>query len=160
MTFYNEQIYPFLVNRLGNPKPVQQLRQRIIPLAQGIVLEIGVGSGTNFPYYDPAKVRLLYALEPNPGMLRLAEVERRKTAINVQFLDLPGERIPLEFYKRMFGIEPSKVRKGYAKFDVSNPPLNFTPNEVPFGERGALFHMGIQIGSTDDVLAVRQRWFE
>lgn len=66
----------------------------------------------------------------------------------------------LEFYKKMFGIEPSKVRRGYAKFDVTNPPLNFTLNEIPFAERGALSHMGIQVGSTDDVLAVRQRWFE
>lgn len=66
----------------------------------------------------------------------------------------------VEFYKKMFGIEPSKVRKGYAKFDVSSPPLNFTLNEVPFAERGALSHMGIQVGSSDDVLAVRQRWLE
>jgi len=65
----------------------------------------------------------------------------------------------LEFYKKMFGVEPSKVRKRYAKFDVSNPPLNFTLNEVPFGERGALSHMGIQVGSTEDVLAVRERWY-
>jgi ubiquinone/menaquinone biosynthesis C-methylase UbiE len=96
MTFYKDRIYPCLVNWLGNPRPVRKLRQHIIPLAQGVVLEIGVGSGANFPYYDPAKVRLLYALEPNPGMLRLAEVERRETALNIRFLDLPGERIPLD----------------------------------------------------------------
>ena len=35
------------------------------------------------------------------------------------------------FYRKLFGIEPSKVRPGYAKFDVSNPPLNFTLNETP-----------------------------
>ncbi len=62
------------------------------------------------------------------------------------------------FYKKLFGIEPSKVRKGYAKFNVENPPLNFTLNQAPFGERGALSHLGIQVGSTDDVLAVRERW--
>ena len=64
----------------------------------------------------------------------------------------------IQFYRKMFGIEPSKVRTGYAKFDVQNPPLNFTLNQVPFGERGALSHMGIQVGSTEDVLAMRQRW--
>jgi hypothetical protein len=52
----------------------------------------------------------------------------------------------IEFYQKLFGIEPSKVRTGYAKFDVSNPPLNFTLNEAPFGERGALSHLGIQRG--------------
>ncbi|CAN5722046.1 hypothetical protein BH20ACI3_BH20ACI3_12260 [soil metagenome] len=62
------------------------------------------------------------------------------------------------FYQKMLGIEPSKVRQGYAKFDVRNPPLNLTLNEVAFKERGALSHLGIQVGSTDDVLAMRQKW--
>src|SRR5207253_89314 len=66
-------------------------------------------------------------------------------AINVKNV----EQSP-EFYRKMFGIEPSKVRKGYAKFDVSNPSLNFTLNEVAFAERGALSHMGIQVGSTEE----------
>jgi catechol 2,3-dioxygenase-like lactoylglutathione lyase family enzyme len=64
----------------------------------------------------------------------------------------------IEFYKKMLGIEPSKVRPGYAKFDVQNPPLNLTLNEAAFGERGALSHLGIQVGSTDDVLQTRQQW--
>lgn len=55
-----------------------------------------MGSGANFIHYDPAKVSLLYALEPNTGMLRLAERRRQQTKLNVEFLDLPGERIPLE----------------------------------------------------------------
>jgi len=65
-----------------------------------------------------------------------------------------------EFYRKMLGIEPVKVRVGYAKFDVTNPPLNLTLNEAEFGERGALSHLGIQVASTDDVLAVRERWAE
>jgi catechol 2,3-dioxygenase-like lactoylglutathione lyase family enzyme len=64
----------------------------------------------------------------------------------------------MEFYRKMFGIEPSKVRNGYAKFDVQNPPLNFTLNEVPFSDAGALSHMGIQVGSSADVLSIRQKW--
>lgn len=66
----------------------------------------------------------------------------------------------LEFYRKMLGIEPSKVRTGYAKFDVQNPPLNLTLNQVPFKERGALSHLGIQVASTDDVLVMRGRWAE
>jgi catechol 2,3-dioxygenase-like lactoylglutathione lyase family enzyme len=74
-------------------------------------------------------------------------------AINVRDVDRS-----VAFYRTLFGIEPSKVRTGYAKFDVQNPPLNFTLNQVQFGERGALSHLGIQVGSTDDVVAVRHRW--
>lgn len=66
----------------------------------------------------------------------------------------------LEFYRRMLGIEPSKIRTGYAKFDVQNPPLNLTLNEVAFSGRGALSHLGIQVASTNDVLAMRDKWAE
>ncbi|HEX8070173.1 MAG TPA: ArsI/CadI family heavy metal resistance metalloenzyme [Pyrinomonadaceae bacterium] len=64
----------------------------------------------------------------------------------------------LEFYRKLFGLEPSKVRPGYAKFDVQQPPLNLTLNEVPFNERGALSHLGLQVATTADVLAMRARW--
>ena len=95
MPFYRDHIYPHLVNVLGDPKPIQEVRQRIIPLAQGAVLEIGVGPGVNFVHYDAARVSRVYALEPNPGMIRLAEQQRRQTQVKIEFLDLPGERIPL-----------------------------------------------------------------
>jgi len=64
----------------------------------------------------------------------------------------------IDFYQRMLGIEPSKVRAGYAKFDLQNPPLNLTLNEVSFKEKGALSHLGIQVASTEDVLAMREQW--
>jgi catechol 2,3-dioxygenase-like lactoylglutathione lyase family enzyme len=64
------------------------------------------------------------------------------------------------FYRRLFGIEPSKIRKGYAKFDLSDPPLNFTLNEEASEKRGVLSHLGIQVESTADVLAMRRLWRE
>lgn len=64
----------------------------------------------------------------------------------------------IEFYKKLFGIEPSKVRTGYAKFDLHNPPLNLTLNQHQFSTQGALSHLGIQVRTTDDVLAMRQKW--
>ena len=66
----------------------------------------------------------------------------------------------IQFYRKMLGIEPSKVRTGYAKFDVQNPPLNLALNEGPVTSSGALSHLGIQVGSTEDVLAMRQKWNE
>ncbi len=95
MPFYKDRVYPHLVTMLGNPKPIREVRQRILPLAVGRVLEIGVGPGVNFVHYDPARVSKVYALEPNPGMIRMAEQQRRRTELDVEFLDLPGERIPL-----------------------------------------------------------------
>ena len=75
-------------------------------------------------------------------------------------LNVKDVGISLEFYRKLLGIEPSKVRTGYAKFDVRNPPLNLTLNQHAFTERGALSHLGIQVASTDDVLAIRERWTE
>jgi len=95
MHFYKDRVYPHLVTMLGNPKPIREVRQRILPLAEGRVLEIGVGPGVNFVHYDPAKVNKVYALEPNPGMIRMAEQQRCRTELDVESLDLPGERIPL-----------------------------------------------------------------
>src|SRR5512146_47827 len=95
MPIYRNHVYPYLVSALGNPKPIEDIRRSILPLAQGSVLEIGVGPGVNFTHYDPARVSQVYALEPNPGMLRRAEEQRQRTEVKIEFLDLPGERIPL-----------------------------------------------------------------
>ena len=95
MSFYRSRIYPLLVTVLGNPEPVHKIRQKIIPQAQGVVLEIGVGPGVNFAYYDPSKVSKLFALEPNAGMVERADNQRRQTKLDVQFLAIPGEQIPL-----------------------------------------------------------------
>ncbi len=65
----------------------------------------------------------------------------------------------IDFYRRMLGIEPSKVRTGYAKFDAQNPPLNLALNELPhLASAGALSHLGLQVPSTDDVLTIRKNW--
>jgi catechol 2,3-dioxygenase-like lactoylglutathione lyase family enzyme len=73
-------------------------------------------------------------------------------------LNVRNVQSSLEFYRKLLGIEPSKVRTGYAKFDVQNPPLNLTLNESSFNDRGALSHLGIQVASTADVLAMRDKW--
>lgn len=64
----------------------------------------------------------------------------------------------ITFYRDMLGIEPSKVRTGYAKFDVQNPPLNLTLNQAAFSGKGALSHLGIQVATTDDVAAMKNAW--
>ncbi|MEX2430357.1 MAG: class I SAM-dependent methyltransferase [Dehalococcoidia bacterium] len=96
MRFYRDRVYPRLVSLLGDPKPIREIRRRLIPLAQGNVLELGVGPGANFPHYDPARVSKLYALEPNQRMVRLADRQWRPAELDVEFLTLPGEDIPLE----------------------------------------------------------------
>jgi SAM-dependent methyltransferase len=95
MAFYEDRVYPQLVTWLGDPPPIRSRRRQLLSEARGHVLELGVGPGVNFVHYDPGQVCRLYALEPNPGMVRLAEQQRRRTTLVVEFLELPGERIPL-----------------------------------------------------------------
>src|SRR5260370_31131857 len=100
-----------------------------------------------------AKAHILVPMEePMPETVKVLKAQM---AINVK--DVTRS---IEFYRKLFGIEPSKVRTGYAKFDVANPPLNFTLNETAALERGNLSHMGIQVASTADVMTVRERWQE
>ncbi len=80
------------------------------------------------------------------------QVLKAHLAINVHNVERS-----IEFYKKLLGLEPTKVRTGYAKFDVKNPPLNLTLNEHQFNDRRALSHLGIQVKTTDDVLTIRER---
>ena len=73
------------------------------------------------------------------------EVLKAHVALNVSDVERS-----IDFYTKMLGIDPCKVRTGYAKFDVAVPPLNLTLNQNPATVRGALSHMGIQVESTED----------
>src|SRR5690349_9325863 len=66
----------------------------------------------------------------------------------------------IDFYKKMFSVEPVKVRADYAKFDIADPPLNFTMNQHSFERGGSLSHLGLQVESTAEVLAMGKRWQE
>ena len=94
-------------------------------------------------------------INQNPNVNQPVQALKAHLAINVKSVEQS-----IEFYRKLFGIDPSKVRTGYAKFDVQNPPLNFTLNENSFGDRGALSHMGIQVSSTEDVLSIKKDWRE
>jgi catechol 2,3-dioxygenase-like lactoylglutathione lyase family enzyme len=64
----------------------------------------------------------------------------------------------IPFYEALFGVAPSKVRPGYAKFEVTDPALNFTLNEGERGDSlGAFNHAGIQVSSTEEVLMAQLR---
>ncbi|MEQ1606575.1 MAG: ArsI/CadI family heavy metal resistance metalloenzyme [Pyrinomonadaceae bacterium] len=75
-------------------------------------------------------------------------------------LNVKDVETSIGFYRKMLGIDPTKVRTGYAKFDVQNPPLNLTLNQNAFSGHGALSHLGIQVATTEDVIALREQWKE
>lgn len=96
MSWYEERVLPHIINLACSAKPNRKQREKIVPLAEGDVLEIGIGSGLNLPFYDQHKVRKIWGLEPSEGMRKLAAKNLEGMNINLEFIDLPGEEIPLE----------------------------------------------------------------
>ena len=66
----------------------------------------------------------------------------------------------IEFYSKMLGVEPAKVKSDYAKFDVGNPSLNLALNQLSFEKGGSLSHLGLQVETTEEVETMSKRWQE
>ena len=96
MSWYEQRILPHVTDRACSTKPCRKQREKIVPLAEGDVLEVGIGSGLNLPFYDQQKVRKLWGLEPSEGMRKLAAKNLEDLNLDLEFIDLPGEEIPLE----------------------------------------------------------------
>jgi ubiquinone/menaquinone biosynthesis C-methylase UbiE len=94
--FYDNHILPHVINVACGGKPVSKQRQKIVPQAQGRVLEIGMGSGLNIPFYNPDKVEMVWGLEPSEGMRKKARRRVEAAPFELQWLSLPGEQIPLD----------------------------------------------------------------
>ncbi len=95
MGFYSDVILPRLCDFAMRNKLLLPIRERVIGAAEGRVLEIGVGSGLNLPFYRPP-VREVLALEPAAKLVTMARSASRGTIMPVSFLEASAEAIPLE----------------------------------------------------------------
>ena len=95
MGFYSDHIEPMVVSCACGMKAITREREKITPLAKGVVLEVGFGSGHNAPYYDQSAITHLYALEPSAAMRKRALKRIAGLSFPLEWLDLPGEEIPL-----------------------------------------------------------------
>ncbi|MEM7765824.1 MAG: class I SAM-dependent methyltransferase [Pseudomonadota bacterium] len=97
MGFYSEHILPPLLDVACGMKAVSRQREKVVPLATGDVLEIGIGSGLNLPWYNTERVNRIWGLEPSAAMRERAQkkYDALGMTIPLDFIDLPGEQIPL-----------------------------------------------------------------
>jgi ubiquinone/menaquinone biosynthesis C-methylase UbiE len=93
--FYDKYILPKFLNCACGSKPINYQREKIVPLAEGTVLDIGIGSGLNIPYYDKSKIDYIYGLDPSFELLKLARPVAKKNEIEIEFLECSAEAIPL-----------------------------------------------------------------
>ena len=96
MSFYHEHILPRFIDLACGTKPIDYQRRKVVPHAEGRVLEVGMGSGLNLAHYDPARVEKLWGLEPSHGMRKRAAHRVNGLPFAMEWLDLPGEEIPLD----------------------------------------------------------------
>ena len=94
MGFYQDQIVPLLINWSMRQKNLAAYRARIIPAAEGRVLEIGIGSGLNLPFYSRNVARVI-GLEPSARLLAMARRVERAGNGSVEFIEGSAEAIPL-----------------------------------------------------------------
>jgi len=71
-------------------------REKVVPAAKGVVLEIGIGTGLNLPFYNPEKVERLIGLDPSEESWHLAEKRVAAVKFDVDFVGLPEGEIPLD----------------------------------------------------------------
>ena len=95
MSLYEKYVLPKFLNCACGSKPVSYQRKKVVPLAEGKVLEIGIGSGLNLPFYDKAKIDEIWGLDPSEELSEMAKQVADEESMEVKFISSGAEDIPL-----------------------------------------------------------------
>jgi ubiquinone/menaquinone biosynthesis C-methylase UbiE len=95
MSLYEKYVLPKFLNCACGSKPVARQREKVVPLAEGKVLEIGIGSGLNLPFYDKTKVDEIWGLDPSEELSEMARTVATQEGMKVNFISSGAEEIPL-----------------------------------------------------------------
>jgi ubiquinone/menaquinone biosynthesis C-methylase UbiE len=95
MGIYQTYVLPRLINLVMQNKAAREERARFLPLASGTVLEVGIGSGLNIPFYSP-EVKRLYGVDPSPELGKMARKRARAAPFPIMFIEGSAEEIPLD----------------------------------------------------------------
>ena len=96
MGIYSDYVLPHLINCACGTKPISRQREKVVPMASGTVLEIGIGTGHNLGHYDGEKVDRVIGLDPCEKSWEIARKRHPDLPFDLEFVGLPGEQIPLE----------------------------------------------------------------
>lgn len=96
MGIYAKYILPRATHFVCSTKPIRRQREKVVPLAEGRVLEIGIGSGLNLPFYATEKVQHLWGLDPSRDTWALAQQAAAQAEFDVEFIEATAENMPLD----------------------------------------------------------------
>jgi len=94
--WYERHILPYLLDIACGVKPVRRQREKVVPLAEGRVLEVGIGTGLNMRHYDPSKVTKVIGLDPALQLHRFARKRIARAGLDVELVGLSAEKIPFD----------------------------------------------------------------
>ena len=93
--FYETKVVPYFLTVLCNTKPNHYQRQKIVPLATGDVVEIGVGPGLNLQYYNTTNVNKVIGIDPSDELNKIAKKNANKVNLDIEFNLSSAESIDL-----------------------------------------------------------------
>ncbi len=93
---WDRRVLPWLVEKACRSTTILAERKRWVPQAAGEVLELGVGSGLNLAFYDPAQARAVVGIDPSPELLAQARSRAEAAAVPVELVEAAAERLPFD----------------------------------------------------------------
>ena len=94
MSLYNKYILPKFLNCACGSKPINYQRQKVVPLAKGKVLDIGIGSGLNIPFYNSDKIDQVIGIDPSHELIELAKGLANDSKASIELVIGSAESIP------------------------------------------------------------------
>lgn len=94
MGWYARFVVPHLIDLAMRDRRARERRERLVPKARGAVLEVGIGSGLNLPYYERGRVARLCAVDPSAELLAMAAKRARRVGLPVELVRDRAERLP------------------------------------------------------------------
>jgi SAM-dependent methyltransferase len=94
--FWAQHVLPVLVEKGCRSRVILEERRRWVPRAHGDVLELGVGTGLNLPFYDANRVHKVTGIDPSPPLLARAGQRAARAPVEVELLEASAEQLPFD----------------------------------------------------------------
>ena len=98
MGLYSKYILPKVIDKTCKLKPNMKQRQKIVPVAYGNVLEIGIGSGLNMPFYNRDSVTQIIGIDPSEEIWNENKIDTQELDVKFEFIKASADNIPAENY--------------------------------------------------------------